>query len=114
MIHVTDGAIALDFLFCRGAYQQRPQANPCLVLLDLKLPKIDGLSVLKAIRADARTRAIPVFVLTASSAQQDMAEATRLQITDYLVKPVEFVSFASVVAKAGLNWGLFAQEGSAQ
>jgi len=110
IVHVDNGARALDFLFCRGVFAQRPRINPCLVLLDLALPKIGGLEVLTAIRGHPWTRGVPVFVLTQSSYYEDKADAKRLEVNGYLVKPVEFVNFAQVVANAGVNWALVAAD----
>jgi two-component system response regulator len=110
VVHVDDGTKALDFLFCRKQYASRPKINPSLVLLDLNLPKMDGIEVLRAIRADPWTQGLAVFVLTGSMDERNFVEANRLEVTDYLLKPVEFVNFAGVVAKAGMEWGLFEQE----
>jgi len=89
-----DGVEALDFLFCRGAHKDRSFANPPrLVLLDLKLPKLDGLQVLRAIRADPRTNAIPVVILTSSKQQRDLIEGYNLGVSAYAQKPVDFQQF---------------------
>jgi len=84
--------------------------NPCVILLDLKLPGLDGLDVLKAVRRDNTTNPIPVFVITASRFQKNVDEANKLQVTDYLLKPVQFIDFAGVAAKAGLEWGLLSRD----
>jgi CheY-like chemotaxis protein len=103
--HVKDGAAALDFLFARGAYADRAAHVPLkVVLLDLKLPKVDGLEVLRAIKSDERGRAVPVVVLTSSKEDRDLAEAYRLGANSYIVKPVEFDSFRDAVVQLGLYW----------
>jgi len=102
-----DGPEALDFLFCRGAYKDRPLgAPPKLVLLDLKLPKINGLEVLKAIRADERTKAIPVVILTSSKEQKDLIKGYDLGVSAYVQKPVDFVQFSEAVRQIGMFWML--------
>ncbi|MGH8673321.1 MAG: response regulator [Burkholderiales bacterium] len=103
---VKDGAEALDFLFHNGDYAARPGANPRLVLLDLKMPKMNGIEVLTAIRSNERTHAIPVVVLTSSAEERDIVESYRLGVNSYLVKPVEFDQFVDVVTKAGHYWML--------
>jgi two-component system response regulator len=99
-----DGAEALDFLFCRGAHADRVFVNPKLVLLDMKLPKVDGLEVLQAIRADERTAMIPVVVLTSSDEQRDIVESYKLHVNSYIQKPVDFDVFQNVVQQLGLYW----------
>ena len=106
LVRVKDGAEALDFLFCDGEFKGRKGGNPRLVLLDLKMPKMDGMDVLKAIRSDARTRAIPVVMLTSSAEERDMVESYRLGVNSYLVKPVETEKFVDVITKAGHYWML--------
>jgi two-component system response regulator len=110
-IHVVrDGVEALDFMFCRGAYSDRKMENgPKLVLLDLKLPKVDGLEVLMAIKGDPRTRTIPVVVLTSSKEQNDVVRSYELGVNSYIVKPVNFSQFADVVQKLGMYWLLLNQ-----
>ena len=104
---VKDGEEALDFLFCRGAYKEREIARPPkLVLLDLKMPKIDGIEVLRQIKADANMRTIPVVVMTSSNEERDVVESYRLGVNSYIVKPVDFAAFLEVVAKIGLYWVL--------
>ena len=108
--HITvarDGAEALELLF--GDSTQAVPAAPRVVLLDLKLPKIDGLEVLKKIKSDARTKIIPVVVLTSSREQNDIVESYRLGVNSYIVKPVDFERFADAVQKAGMYWLLLNQ-----
>ena len=102
---VRDGAEALEYLFCTGAYAHR-QINepPKVVLLDLKLPKVDGLEVLERIKADDRTRAIPVVMLTSSQEERDIVESYQLGVNSYIVKPVDFEQFVEVVRQLGLYW----------
>ncbi len=100
-----DGAEALDFLFCRGEHAGRNITDtPKVVLLDLKLPKVDGLDVLRQIKADPRTRSIPVVVLTSSREQRDLIESYELGVNSYIVKPVNFESFTKAVQDLGLYW----------
>ena len=105
-IHVAkDGAEALDFIFANGAYAHRRIENtPRLVLLDLKLPKIDGLEVLRRIKSDEKTKVIPVVVLTSSKEERDIVESYKLGVNSYIIKPVEFDNFARSVAETGLYW----------
>jgi CheY-like chemotaxis protein len=100
-----DGAEALDFLFCRGPYSDRSFTNPPrVVLLDLKLPKISGHEVLRAIKADERTRAIPVVVLTSSNQERDLVECYRLGVNSYIQKPVDLQKFQEVARHFGMYW----------
>ncbi len=102
---VTDGAEALDYLFATGAYKEREIAKkPKVVLLDLKLPKVDGLEVLKKIKSDERTKDIPVVVLTSSKEEQDRIESYNLGVNSYIVKPVDFQQFSKSVLELGLYW----------
>jgi two-component system response regulator len=105
-IHVArDGEDALDFLFCRGAYEERAgQPLPQLILLDLKLPKVGGLSVLRTIKADPRTRNIPVIALTSSREDCDLIASYELGINSYIQKPVDFDQFRETVATLALYW----------
>jgi two-component system response regulator len=104
-IHIArDGAEALDFLFCRGRYSARNCFAPKLVLLDLKLPKVDGLEVLQAIRSDERTKLIPVVVLTSSKEQRDLINTYQLGVNSYIQKPVDFDQFRQTVQQLGLYW----------
>ncbi len=105
-----DGAEALDFIFCEGAHAGRTFADvPKVILLDLKLPKIDGLEVLRRLKGDPRTRAIPVVVLTSSKEQSDVVESYQLGVNSYIVKPVNFEGFAAAVRSLGLYWLLLNQ-----
>jgi two-component system response regulator len=102
---LRDGAEALDFLFCRGAYQDRdPDDHPQLILLDLKLPKIDGLEVLRAIRDDKVLRLLPVVVLTTSNEEKDIVTSYELGANSYIRKPVDFQQFVEAVRQLGLYW----------
>ncbi len=103
---VKDGAEALEFIFRNGAYAGRPDQNPRLILLDLKLPKVDGIGVLKRLKADDRTRAIPVVMVTSSQEGRDITESYKLGVNSYVVKPVEFEQFSETVARAGFYWML--------
>jgi CheY-like chemotaxis protein len=111
LIHVArDGAEALDYVFCEGAYASRKIADaPKVILLDLKLPKIDGLEVLKRIKGDPRTKVIPVVVLTSSKEQSDVVESYQLGVNSYIVKPVNFERFVGAVRDLGLYWLLHNQ-----
>ena len=110
-IHVsTDGVEALDFLFCRGVHADRTFTHPPrLVLLDLKLPKVDGLEVLRAIRADERTKAIPVVVLTLSKQHKDLVAGYNLGVSAYVQKPVDFEQFSEAMRQIGMFWMLINQ-----
>ena len=110
-IHVVrDGAEALEFVFCTSAYADRSIENgPKVILLDLKLPKVDGLDVLRQIKADPRTKAIPVVVLTSSREERDIVESYRLGVNSYIVKPVDFEQFTEAVRQLGLYWLLLNQ-----
>jgi CheY-like chemotaxis protein len=104
---VRDGATALDFLFCKGVYTHRKHSDrPQIILLDLGLPKIDGLEVLRQIKGDPRTRTIPVIVLTVSSRDRDIAASQRLGAEAYIVKPVDFQNLSGVTPQLSLQWAL--------
>ena len=110
LITVEDGAEALDFIFCRGKYATRDNAHsPKVVLLDLKLPKVSGLEVLRALKQDERTRSIPVVVVTSSREDPDIKTAYGLGANSYVVKPVDFDAFAESVSSLGLYWLLVNQ-----
>lgn len=107
---VRDGEEALDFLFCCGPYADRSPAHlPKLVLLDLKLPKVDGMEVLRQLRADARTRIIPVVIMTSSKEERDVAKGYNLGVNSYIQKPVDFDEFRKTVKTIGLYWLLINQ-----
>jgi two-component system, response regulator len=110
-IHVVrDGAEALDFVFCTGRYASRNRLErPKVILLDLKLPKIDGLEVLGRVKGDAATRMIPVVVMTSSREERDLVESYRLGVNSYIVKPVDFQQFSEAVRQVGLYWVLLNQ-----
>ena len=105
-IHVVrDGAEALEFIFCEGAHITRKiEDTPKVILLDLKLPKVDGLEVLKRIKSDPRTQQIPVVVLTSSKEQSDVVKSYQFGVNSYIVKPVDFESFAKAVQELGMYW----------
>ena len=99
-----DGAEALDYLFRRGAFASRATATPVLVMLDLKMPKVDGLEVLRTIKADPTLKRLPVVVLTSSREQRDVLQSYELGVNAYVVKPVEFEKFVAAVKQLGLFW----------
>lgn len=103
---VNDGEQALDYLYRRGRYANLPPGNPVLVLLDLKMPKVDGLEVLRTIKADDALRTTPVVMLTSSREEQDIVRSYRLGINAYVVKPVDFHSFIEAVKNLGTFWTL--------
>ncbi len=104
-VHVHDGQEAIDFLFGRGAYEGRDvQKMPKVILLDLKLPKLDGIDVLRMLRADGRTKVVPVVVLTSSREDRDVIEAYQLGANSYIVKPVDFENFLEVVSNMIAYW----------
>jgi len=110
LIHLKDGAIALEFLFGTGFYQGRNiNKKPKVILLDLKMPKLDGLEVLKEIKANTLTRTIPVVVLTSSQEHPDIEKCYALGVNSYIVKPVEFEKFINSVSDIGLYWLLHNQ-----
>jgi CheY-like chemotaxis protein len=104
---VKDGAEALDFIFAKGAFAQRKIENlPKVILLDMKLPKIDGIEVLRRVKTDERTKHMPVVMLTSSQESRDVIETYNLGVNSYIVKPVEFTNFVHAVAELGVYWGL--------
>ena len=102
---LSDGEAALDFLFARGAYAGRDINNhPRVVFLDLKLPKVDGIEVLRQVKMDERTRTIPIVVVTSSAEERDRVESYQLGVNSYVVKPIEFDSFVKTISELGFYW----------
>lgn len=106
IVHVKDGQAAIDFLFKKGEYAGRKSGIPKVVLLDLKLPKLDGIEVLRQIRADAKISALPVVILTSSREESDLVASYNHAVNSYIVKPVDFDSFAEAVSHLGFYWVL--------
>jgi CheY-like chemotaxis protein len=107
---VNDGAEALEFIFATGGHAERDiNDQPKVILLDLKLPKVDGLEILRRVKSDERTKTIPVVVLTSSKEEKDLVESYRLGVNSYVVKPVAFESFVKAVSELGLYWLLLNQ-----
>ena len=105
IVVVHDGAEALEYLFCKGKYLDRePNYNPELILLDLKLPKVDGLEVLKEIRTNSKTKLIPVVILTSSKEEKDIFKSYELYANSYIRKPVDFIQFSEAVKQLGVYW----------
>ncbi len=110
LVHLYDGAQALDFLFGKGEYEGRNLAEkPKVIFLDLKMPKVDGLEVLRQLKADDRTKLIPVVMMTSSKEEKDIIESHRLGVNSYIVKPVGFENFSKTVSDLGLYWLLVNQ-----
>jgi CheY-like chemotaxis protein len=106
VVVTRDGEEALDYLYRRGAFSNRSNDNPAVLLLDLKLPKIDGLEVLQQIKSDDRLRLIPVVVLTSSHEEKDMVTSYRLGVNAYVVKPVDFHEFVNAIRELGIFWAI--------
>lgn len=106
VVVVDDGAEALDFLYYRGKYRLRGDGNPAVVLLDIKMPKVDGLQVLRTIKSDENLKAIPVVILTSSKEEKDLVESYKLGVNAYVVKPVNFQDFVNAVKTLGMFWGI--------
>ena len=106
VVVVNDGAEALDYLYRRGKFAMRSDNNPAVVLLDLKMPKVDGLEVLRAIKKDERLKSIPVVVLTSSREEKDLVESYKLGVNAYVVKPVDFQQFIEAVKELGAFWAV--------
>jgi CheY-like chemotaxis protein len=104
IVVVGDGAEALDYLYCRGKFKERTLGNPLLVLLDLKMPKVDGLEVLRTIKSDENLKIVPVVMLTSSREEQDVVKSYRLGVNAYVVKPVSFQQFVESVKQLGAFW----------
>jgi len=101
-----NGADALDYLYCRGNFETRSSDNPAVILLDLKLPKVDGLEVLKQIKSDENMKMIPVVVLTSSREEKDMVASYKLGVNAYVVKPVDFHEFVNAIRELGVFWAI--------
>jgi len=106
VVVTRDGEQALDYLYCRGEYRTRSSGNPAVMLLDLKLPKVDGLEVLKQIKSDGELRMIPVVVLTSSKEEKDMVASYKLGVNAYVVKPVDFHEFVNAIKELGVFWAI--------
>jgi CheY-like chemotaxis protein len=106
VVVTRDGQEALDYLYCRGQFDTRSNENPAVMLLDLKLPKIDGLEVLQQIKSDDRLKMIPVVVLTSSHEEKDMMRSYKLGVNAYVVKPVDFHEFVNAVKELGVFWAI--------
>jgi len=106
VIVVYDGVEALDYLYRRGQFAEYPDGNPAVILLDLKLPRVDGFEVLQTIKSDDRLKFIPVVVLTSSREDRDMVESYKLGVNAYVVKPVDFHEFTDAVKELGIFWAL--------
>ena len=103
---VRDGVDALDYLFCRGRYADRPPGNPALILLDNKMPRVDGLEVVRRVKTDERLKMIPVVMLTSSHEQGDLFKSYELGVNAYVIKPVKFFDFVTAVRQLGSFWGI--------
>ena len=106
VVVTRDGEQALDYLNCRGEYKMRSSGNPAVMLLDLKLPKVDGLEVLKEIKSNGKLRMIPVVVLTSSKEEKDMVASYKLGVNAYVVKPVDFHEFVNAIKELGVFWAV--------
>jgi CheY-like chemotaxis protein len=106
VVVTRDGAQALDYLFHRGAFASRSNGNPAVLLLDLKLPKVDGLEVLQQLKSDEQLRMIPVVVLTSSREERDMVASYQLGVNAYVVKPVDFHEFVNAIRELGVFWAI--------
>ena len=106
VVVTRDGQQALDYLHCRGEYKTRSKDNPAVMLLDLKLPKVDGLEVLKQVKSDSDLRVIPVVVLTSSKEEKDMVASYKLGVNAYVVKPVDFHEFVNAIKELGVFWAV--------
>ncbi|MBS1504109.1 MAG: response regulator [Bacteroidetes bacterium] len=105
LIHVKDGAEALDFIFSKGAYSERDiDDKPKVILLDIKMPKVDGIEVLRQLKSDEKTRSIPVVIMTSSKEEQDIITSYDIGVNSYVVKPVDFEGFAKAVSQLGYYW----------
>jgi CheY-like chemotaxis protein len=109
VVVARDGEKALDYLYCRGEFTTRSNGNPAVLLLDLKLPKVDGLEVLQQIRSDERLKMIPVVVLTSSNEEKDLIRSYKLGVNAYVVKPVDFHAFVNAIKELGVFWAVINQ-----
>ncbi|MDX6711047.1 MAG: hypothetical protein QOH96_2063 [Blastocatellia bacterium] len=109
VVVTRDGEEALDYLYCRGNFASRSNDNPAVLLLDLKLPKVDGLEVLQQIRSDDKLKLIPVVVLTSSHEEKDMVASYKLGVNAYVVKPVDFHEFVNAIKELGVFWAVINQ-----
>jgi CheY-like chemotaxis protein len=106
VVVTRDGEEALDYLYCRGNFKMRTGDNPAVLLLDLKLPKVDGLEVLQQMKSDEKLRMIPVVVLTSSREEKDMVASYKLGVNAYVVKPVDFHEFVNAIKELGVFWAI--------
>jgi DNA-binding response OmpR family regulator len=106
VVVTRDGEEALDYLYCRGKYKDRSSDNPAVLLLDLKLPKVDGLEVLRQVKSDEKLKIIPVVVLTSSHEEKDMVASYKLGVNAYVVKPVDFHEFVNAIKELGVFWAV--------
>ena len=106
VVRLRDGVEALEFVFRQGAFSKRRGGQPRLILLDLKMPRMGGIEVLRRLKSDARTKMVPVVVLTSSAEESDVVESYKLGVNSYLVKPVELSAFSTVITQAGLYWAV--------
>jgi CheY-like chemotaxis protein len=106
VVVAADGEQALDYLYYRGKFMRRPRENPAVLLLDLKLPKVDGLEVLRQIKSEENLRLIPVVVLTSSREEKDMVTSYKLGVNGYVVKPVDFHAFVNAIKELGVFWAV--------
>ena len=104
LFHVKDGSEALDFIFKRGLYEGVNSSKPKVILLDIKMPKVNGIEVLRQLKQNEQTRTIPIVIMTSSREEQDIVKSYELGVNSYVVKPVEFESFAKAVSELGLYW----------
>ncbi len=104
MVVARDGVEALDYLYRRGAFTDRPPGNPVVIMLDLKMPKVDGLEVVRQVKSDPELKMIPIVILTSSQMERDIVESYNLGVNAYVVKPVEFENFLKAVKQIGLFW----------
>lgn len=106
VVTVKDGVEALDYLLCQGDYKDRKPSNPAVILLDIKMPRMDGIEVLRAIRRDEKLKTIPVVILTSSREEKDLVQSYALGVNAYVVKPVNFKEFIDAVKEIGIFWAL--------